>query len=170
MALVLKKWYASKTANADGNFVHLIGRVPGFIAWLLAAVGIDPTTDIEIKERIIIFTTGSLAGMQKRVIPMKSVCSAYYGYKKPWKQALIIGLLLAVLLGAIKPLFGIVGVIVGIVYYYLNRELTVGIVELSGWLGGFAFKRSVIEGKDIDEKKAYEVIDIVRSLIETKTV
>jgi len=161
MALVLKKWHASKTANENGNYVHLIGREAGLLAWLLSLVGIDPTTEVEIREHLIVFTAGSLAGREKRVIPMKSVCSAYYGYKKPWKEALAIGVLLTPVL--------LIGLIAGPLYYFLNKELTVGVVEASSWVGGFSFKRSVIEGKNIDEKNAYEVMDIIRSLIEAKT-
>jgi hypothetical protein len=162
MALVIKKWYASHTANPQGNYVHLVGREAGLFAWFLSLIGIDPTTEIEIKENLIIFTAGSLSGREKRVIPMKSVCSAYYGYKKPWQAALLIGILLL-------PLFG-VGLIAGPLYYFLNKELTVGVVETSSWVGGFSFKRSVIEGQNIEEQNAYEVIDIIRSLIENKTV
>jgi hypothetical protein len=161
MALVIKKWHASKAANQEGNYVHLVGREAGLFAWALSIIGIDPTTEIEIKENLIVFTAGSLAGKQKRVIPMKSVCSAYYGYVKPWQMALALGLLLL-------PVF-FLGLLVGPLYYFLNKELNVGVVETSGWIGGFAFKRSVIEGQNIDENKAYEVIDIIRSLIEAQT-
>jgi hypothetical protein len=161
MALVIKKWHASRTANQEGNYVHLVGREAGLFAWILSHIGIDPTTEIEIKENLIIFTAGSLAGKQKRVIPMSSVCSAYYGYIKPWQVALALGVLLT-------PVF-FLGLIVGPLYYFLNKELNVGVVENSSWTGGFAFKRSVIEGQNIDENKAYEVIDIIRSLIEAKT-
>jgi hypothetical protein len=66
------------------------------------------------------------------------------------------------------PLFGL-GLIVGPLYYFLNKTLTVGIIENSGWVGGFAFKRSVIEGQNITEDQAYKVIDIIRTLIEAKT-
>lgn len=161
MALVIKKWHASKTVNPDGNYVHLVGRESGLLAWFLALVGIDPTTEIEIKDNLIIFTDGSLEGSRKRVIPMKSVCSAYYGYEKPWKVALLIGILMS-------PLYGF-GLLIGPLYYFLNKSLSIGVIENSGWIGGFSFKRSVIEGQNIDEKKAYEVIDIVRTLIEDKT-
>ena len=161
MALVIKKWYASKSVDQDGNYVHLVGREGGLLAWFLALMGIDPTTEIEIKDNLIIFTEGSLEGSQKRVIPMKSVCSAYYGYVKPWKTALVIGAVLT-------PFFGI-GLLLGPLYYFLNKSLSIGVIETSGWVGGFTFKRSVVEGQNIDEKKAYEVIDIVRALVENKT-
>ena len=141
--------------------MHLVGRQAGLFAWFLSLVGIDPTTEVEIKDNLIVFTAGSLAGKQKRVIPMQSVCSAYYGYEKPWQLALALGVVLF-------PVF-FLGLIVGPLYYFLNKELTVAVVENSSWIGGFSFKRSVIEGQNIDEDKAYEVIDIIRSLIEAKT-
>lgn len=161
MALVLKKWSAKHVADQNNNYVHLVGREAGLFAWLLSKLGIDPTTEVEIKDNLIIFSAGSLSGKEKRVIPMKSVCSAYYGYEKPWKEALLLTVLLAGIYG--------IGLIIGPLYYILNKKLTVGIVEHSGWVGGFSFKRSVIEGQNIEEDKAYEVVDIVRGLIEKHT-
>lgn len=161
MALVLKKWKIARTADAQGNYVHLVGREGGLLAWLLSLLGIDPTTEIEIKDKLVVFTIGSLAGREKRVIPINSVCSAYYGYEKPWKMALVIGAVL-------MPLF-FIGLLAGPLYYFLNKQLSVGVVENSGWSGSFAFKRSVIEGQNIDESSAYEVIEVVRMLVERKT-
>ena len=124
MALVIKKWSASATADANGNYVHISGRESGLISWLFSLVKIDPTTTIEVKDKIVIFTQGSLEGTEKRVIPIGSVCSTYYGYKKPWKEAVALLLLLL-------PVFGL-GLIVGPLYYFFNKTLTVGIVENSG--------------------------------------
>ena len=62
MALAIKKWYASTTKNENGNYVHLIGREAGLFAWLLSVIGIDPTTEIEISDNMIVFTAGSLSG------------------------------------------------------------------------------------------------------------
>jgi hypothetical protein len=161
MALVIKKWYAASTPNADGNFVHLVGREAGIFAWLLSVIGLDPTTEVQIKNNLIIFTSASLSGRSTRVIPMQSLTSAFYGYEKPWKEALAITLVLL-------PVF-FIGLLVGPLYYFLNKTLAIGVVEASSWSGGFAFKRSVIEGQNIDEKQAYKVIDIVRALIEQRS-
>lgn len=162
MALVIKKWYAGKQVDSNGNYIHLIGREAGIFSWILSLMGVDPTTEVEVKEKVILFSSASLAGQEKRVIPMKSVCSAFYGYKKPWKEALAIGLILL-------PLFGL-GLIVGPLYYFLNKTLSVAVVEKSAWVGGFSFKRSVIEGQNITENEAYKVIDILRWIIEEKTL
>ena len=161
MSLVIKQWYADTSKNEDGNFVHIVGREAGLLSWLLSLFKIDPTNEVEVKDNLLKFTTSSLAGQEKRLIPMNSITSAYYGYKKPWKMALFLGVIL-------MPLFGI-GLLVGPLYYILNKSLTVGVVEASGWIGAFSFKRSIIEGQNISEEDAYRVIEIIRTLIEAKT-
>jgi len=161
MSLVIKKWYASDNANENGDFVHLVGREAGLFSWLLSIFKIDPISEVEIKDNLIKFTSSSLAGQEKRIIPLKSVTSAYYGYEKPWKMALVLTVLLT-------PIF-FIGLVVGPLYYFLNKNLAVGVVEASGWIGSFSFKRSIIEGQNINEEEAYKVIEIIRSLIETKT-
>lgn len=114
-----------------------------------------------MKDNLIKFTSSSLAGQEKRIIPLGSITSAYYGYEKPWKMALILTVLLS-------PIF-FIGLIIGPLYYFLNKNLTVGVVEASGWTGTFSFKRSIIEGQNINEEEAYKVIEIIRTLIEAKT-
>ncbi len=161
MALVVKKWSASKTPDANGVYVRIEGRESGLLAWLLALIGIDAVTTVEIKENLVVFSQGSLEGKQHRIIPMASICSAGYGYVKPLKQAIALGAILA-------PFFGL-GLIVGPVYYFLNKTLSVFVIENSGWVGGFNFKRSIIEGQNIGEQDAYAVIEIIRGLIERKT-
>lgn len=162
MALVIKKWHASKLkANQKGNYVHLMGREGGLMAWILSLIGIDPVSEVEIKGDLIKFTNASLAGKETRIIPMRSVTSAYYAYEKPWKNALILGVVL-------MPLM-LSGLLIGPLYYYLNKSLSVGVVEKSGWTGSFSFKRSIIEGENIEEEEAYEVVEIIRSLVEAKT-
>ncbi|MEJ2756222.1 MAG: hypothetical protein P8104_10435 [Gammaproteobacteria bacterium] len=161
MSLVIKKWYAGNNANDNGNYVHLVGREAGLLSWLLSLLRIDATNEVEIKDNLIKFTTSSLAGQEKRIIPLNCITSAYYGYEKPWKAALLLTVLLL-------PFF-FLGLIIGPIYYFLNKNLTVAIVEASGWVGVFSFKRSIIEGQKINEDEAYHVIDIIRELIESKT-
>ena len=162
MSLVIKKWHASKSnVDEDGNYVHLIGREAGLLAWILSKLGIDPVSEVEIKKDLISFTISSLAGKETRIIPMRSVSCSYYAYEKPWKPALILGLVFL-------P-FAFSGLLIGPLYYFLNKSLSVGVVEMSGWSGAFSFKRSIIEGQNIQEEEAYEVVNIIRSLIESKT-
>ena len=99
-----------------------------------------------------------MEGFTNRVIPIESISSTYYGYNKPLKVALIIGVILL-------PLYGI-GIIVGLLYYFLNKTLTLGFVENSGIINAIAYKRSIIEGKNISESDSKKVIEIVRTLLE----
>lgn len=159
---VIKKWQVSETVvNSTQNYVLIEGRAAGFISWLLSLVGISPTVNLEINSERIKFAEGSLAGSAHRVIPLENVCSTYYGYAKPWKEALFIGLLLGI------PTFGI-GAIIGVIYYYLNKHMTLGFIEVSGVGNGIAFKRSVIEGINVDEKQAQQVAELVQKLIDAK--
>ena len=160
MALVIKQWSSTPTPGPDGVYIRIVGREAGFFAWFLALIKIDPTTHIEGTKDLASFENGSFEGFEKRIIPLSSVCSAYYGYKKPLKEAIILTI-------ALLPLFGL-GLIVGPIYYFLNKTLSLGFIENSGWVGGISFKRSVIEGKNISEDDAKMAIDIVRGLIEKR--
>ncbi len=60
------------------------------------------------------------------------------------------------------------GVIVAIIYYFLNRTLTLGFVEHSGVVNGIRFKRSMIENMEINQEQGASVCVIVQRLIEAK--
>ena len=184
MTLVIKKWSASEIPDENGNCVHLVGRSGGAMSWLLSLFKIDPTIEVEISNLLIKFTSSSYAGKEIRIVPLQSISSAYYGYEKPWKMALFLTILLPVIISilvgslyyslnkdlTIILLPIITGLIMGPIYYHLNKDLNIAVVEGSGWVGGFSFKRSVIEGQNINEQQAYEVIEIIRNLIEKKSV
>ncbi len=184
-ALVIKAWKAeSKPIDDKNNYVSITGRESGLIAWVLSLMGVDPVTTIRVGMDRVEFSSSSLAGTQSRLIPLQSVCSTYYGYHKPWKAAvgivaffLFLGTSFAsdaartgtlgngasIFLGA-----GAVGFIFALVYYFLNRTLTLGFVEGSGHVSGIKFKRSVIENIDINEAQAKAVCTLVQRLIEAK--
>ena len=84
--------------------------------------------------------------------------SGFFSFNKPWKEALLLGLVLL-------PLFGL-GLIVGPLYYFLNKRLTVGVREQGLFRLSLVFKRSVIEGQRIDESEARKVIEVIRELLD----
>ena len=183
-ALVIKAWRADTKPIDDRNtFVSITGREGGLIAWLLSLMGVDPTTTIRVGLERVEFTSSSLAGTESRMVPLQSVCSTYYGYHKPWKAAASFLALFAFLGfsfaapaahsgdGFSFPIFAGttgVGLILALIYYFLNRTLTLGFVEHSGAVCAIRFKRSVIENVDIDEQQARSVCTIVQRLIEAK--
>lgn len=184
-ALVIKAWRADTKPIDDRNtFVSITGREGGLIAWLLSLMGVDPTTTIRVGLERVEFTSASLAGTESRMVPLQSVCSTYYGYHKPWKAAASFMALFAFLgFSFAAPsarsmgdsfsftTFAVttgIGVVLALIYYFLNRTLTLGFVEHSGAVCAIRFKRSVIENVDIDEQQARSVCTIVQRLIEAK--
>ena len=184
-ALVIKSWQVdTKPIDSKNNYISIVGRESGLIAWILSLIGVDPTTKILVGLDRIEFSSNSLAGTQFRMIPLQSVCSSYYGYHKPWKAALsfivffmVIGMSLSSTMaqsgnsGAAFTTFlaatGL-GAVIGVIYYFLNRTLTLGFVENGGVINGIKFKRSVIENIDVNQEQAQKVCLLLQRLIENK--
>lgn len=159
-AYVIKSWKASPAqADASGRYVEIVGRAGGLLSWALAQLTIDPTVSFVVLENKILFERGSMAGSTKRVIPMSKISSSFYGYTKPWREALIIGFVCGML--TFWMLF--LGALAGVLYYVLNKTLTIGVVEDSGVESSIAFKQSVIEGQKIDEAQARVVCEIIEA-------
>ena len=179
MALVIKSWYAERTPNEKGDYVHLVARKAGLVAFLLAVLEIDSTAELRVKDSLIVHSVGSLAGRSVRVIPLKSLTSAYYGYVKEWKvPVLVTVILVSAGLASLVSLDGgilrvassvaiiLLGLGLGPMIYLLKKTLVIEVTESSGLVSSFAFRRSVIEGQRISEREAFKVVDIVRALIE----
>ena len=184
-ALVIKEWRAeTKPIDSQNNFVRITGRKGGLIAWILSLMGKDAITTILVGRDRIEFYSASLSGTESRIIPLQNVCSTYYGYHKPLKvAALIIALFisLGILIGYFVAQGGsqggaftafiitsVIGVVIAPIYYFLNRILTFGFLEVSGVIIGIKFKRSVIENVDINQEQAKQVYIIIQRLIEAK--
>ena len=184
-ALVIKSWQAeTKPIDEKNNYINITGRESGLIAWLLSLVGVDPTTKILVGLDRIEFSSTSLAGTEFRMIPLQSICSSYYGYHKPWKAAasfIAFFMFIGLSLGADMAKSGepggaftafivstLIGTALGLVYYFLNRTLTLGFVENGGVINGIKFKRSVIENIDINQAQAQRVCLLLQKLIEAK--
>jgi hypothetical protein len=182
-AYVVKSWNVGEEPNQNGNFVEIKGRAPGIVSWILALVGIEPTVSIKISDKSFIFEAGSWAGRFYKTIPIAMISSVYYGYSKPWKGAVALAVIFSLFLNVpcwigslsenpaliiIGFLFGVLLAIgIGILYYFLNKKLTLGVFEIGGIASGIEIKRSVIEGKSLDEKDAERVGRILNQLIES---
>ena len=184
--LVLKSWLAdTRPVDSENNYVSIAGRRGGILGWLFSLAKVDPTTRFKVGSERIDISVASLAGTETRLIPLESISSTYYGYHKPWKKALaivvacfFIGLSFAGRSGHLAMMESddfknvmvstAIGIILALVYYFLNRTLTLGLVENSGIINGIQFKRSIIENKDINEKQAASVSVIIQKLVEAR--
>lgn len=185
-ALVIKEWKAGQNpVDKAGHFVLIRGRKGGLVDWLLALAKVDPVTTIKIDGQRLEFSQASLSGTAFRMIPLEGICSTFYGYHKPWAQALgtfvvltwLLGMLGAIVAGQTRStalsIFAVLGApllaaVIAIVQYILGRTLTLGFVEVSGVASAIQFKRSVIENVNVDEQQARYICEITQYLVETQ--
>lgn len=175
MALVIKSWSVKSNPEQGEPYVRVVARESGFWAWVFSLLGIDATTTLQVSQTRIEFEQGSLAGFIRRLTTFNHISSTFYGRYKPWKTALgilAICLSIGVSIGNGWALlaFAIIGLIGGGLYYFLNRELTLGFNEDSGVAMAISFKRSVIEGQEINEDQLQKIIQIIENLIKHQGV
>lgn len=164
-AFVIKSWRAASDADAIGNYVNIAGRAGGLVAWLLNLLGISPTVQLLVRDDTIVFQSASLEGTRTFQTPLENTCSTFYAYKRPLKEAVVLG----VVLGALTFFsFGIIGIAIAALYYLLNKTLTVGFTYIGGRVSEIPFKRSVIEGRNLDEAEAARVCEIIQHLVDTR--
>lgn len=177
MALVIKSWKVTSNPKPGEPYVEIVGRKAGLLSWLLSLIGIDATVSMKVTARHMFFGTGSLAGFNRRIVLLPHISSTYYGLYKPWKMTAVfiaisfslgvsligVGSRGSVIFGTLV-LFGGVGA--ALLYYFLNKSLSIGFVEDSGYSGNLVFKRSVIEGQAIDENASEVVIQMIEHLVQ----
>lgn len=164
-AFVIKSWSAGDQPNAQGEFVNIEGRAGGFISWLLNLLGISPTVSLTVRADKMSFHKGSLEGTVNFLTPLENICTTFYALKRPLKESVVLGVVLG---AATFWLLAIPGVLIGILYYVLNKTLTIGFTDIGGRVSEIPFKRSVIEGHPLDENEAARVCAIVQRLVDAR--
>lgn len=172
---VLKKWQVSPSPDEAGNYCEILGRSPGLISWFLALLGIERSVSFVVSESDITYGAGSWSGVEKRIIPIRQVSSMSYGFARPWRECVsflffslmcIIGLCGS---GAISVgvalLLELAAIVCCLIYYALNKRLSLAVQEVGSITSKIQFKRSVIEGKKLDEEDASLVCDIIQALM-----
>lgn len=165
-ALVLKEFAINEDAKNEAQ-VRIVARKQGLLAWLLTLMGVDITTTFEVYSSRIEFSRGSISGKLCSVMPLSALSVGKTGYTKP-----VIFLVLAVLAFAGGIFVGVqaggtgftIGAIIALVFlfcYFFNKALVISAVSHSGFVAGFAFKRSIIEGVKVDYEQAAKVISII---------
>jgi len=175
-AMVISEWHVANQPNAQGEFIAIRGRAPGLISWILSLLGVERGVRMVVTGQHIRFQEGDLGGSATRIIHLDKVCSTYYGYKKPWAEAFGILWFAVAVLGSLGgaimgPIGGILGFGVGIgiaaLYYALNKRMSIGLVEMSGVVNQIVFKRSVLEGINLDEQSSSQASDVIQWLMDS---
>jgi len=181
MAYVVKSWKVSNDPiDEQGNFVEIVGRKAGLIAWLFSLVGIDPTIRILVGPKWFEKNETSLSGPVTKLIPLRKVSSVYSSYFRPWLAALIIFVIffnIGIQLGrfsrlsdwftALALVVVLIGAVAALVFYFLNRPFTLYVREVGGgWPTGIRFKRSVIENVEVNHEKVQYACRVIKYLVE----
>jgi len=164
-AFVIKNWYAGYEPDGEGNFINISGRAGGFVSWLLNLLGISPTVRMIVSIDKITFQKGSLEGTLHLLTPLENTCTMSYAFKRPLKEAVVMGVVLG---AATFFTFGLLRIAIAVLYYVLNKTLTIGFTDVGGRVSEIPFKRSVIEGKTLDEAEAARVCDIIQKLVDAR--
>lgn len=170
MALVIKSWSVKSNPASGEPHVKVVARESGFWSFVFSLLGIDATTTFQVTGTRIEFEQGSLSGFIRRLTTFEHVCSTFYGRFKPWKTALgIFGFCLflgsAMQSGWALFAFFVLGAVISGLYYVLNRQLTFGFTDAAGEVAAITFKRSVIEGQEINEEQLHKIIGVIENLI-----
>ncbi len=170
MALVIKSWSVKSNPASGEPYVKVVARESGFWSFIFSLLGIDATTTFQVTGSRIEFEQGSLSGFIRRLTTFEHVCSTFYGRFKPWKTALgIFGFCLflgsAMQSGWALFAFFVLGAVISGLYYVLNRQLTFGFTDAAGEVAAITFKRSVIEGQEINEVQLHKIIGVIENLI-----
>ena len=164
-ALVVKSVKIDKTA--EDCQVEIIARKAGLVSWLLSLIGIDSTFTFRAYKDRLESEEGSLSGQISTVIPLTALDTFTNGFTKPFQ--FVIGAIIALIMGFImlgqNGFIGFILIIVAVVLgvlYYLRKSLMLIFSTQGANSIIFVFKRSIIEGVNVDESLAKEVADLVK--------
>jgi hypothetical protein len=155
-------------------YVEVLARESGLFAWLFALLKLDPNYCLRILYDKVYYESSSVFGFTKVIMPIHSVSSVSFGTVRPWKLALFWFLLFAA--GAYTAAhleemqwalgLTVAGVVIAILLFILNRELTIGVKEVTDTSYDMTLKRSIIEGQEISEAKLEEITQIFTAILD----
>lgn len=146
-ALVLKQF---QTDPYSGR-VYVVGRQPGFMGWLLSVMGVDANTELTVMPTEVTFRQASLFGETVTVCPVNRIACVSAGYAKPVEYLIIAG----------ATAFTVIIPIVMLILFFLEKRMFIMVQTTGSGSFAIAFKRSIIEGVEVNQEKAKEVMQIL---------
>lgn len=171
MAKVIKNWKANEVPDVNGNYVEVIGRESGIFSWVMSLIGLDPTDSLIVTSTRIEYSSTSISGKKAQIVPISKVDGTIYGYSKPVKSAVFILFVFSVFAFALAEVSGgamvvvfIGGILLATLKYMFGKVITLGF-SAGGKPWAIEFKRSAIENKNINEKQAEMVCELIQDCI-----
>jgi hypothetical protein len=156
---VLKKefalGYVIKAWNLSPTSVEIFARRDGVVSFLLSLLKIEPTVKLVAKDSLVQFDEGNLLGYSRMQAHPARIVSTFVGFRKSF-WPLIMGL-------ALTPVTFGLSLVVGIVMYYLSKEVSLGF-RIDGRDYSIAFKSSVIHGTQVNEQAAADAVAVIERL------
>ena len=168
-ALVVKEAKYDEQSDCQ---VKIVARHAGLFAFIASIFGIDSTFTMRVFRDRIESEEGSLSGVRLTTVPLAAIDTYSSGYFKP-AASFVIGLVLS-LFGiymfatayvAATRVIGVALIGIGAVYfidYALKKSVLLEFSTIGANGIFFLFKRSVIEGVNVDERFAKAVADLVK--------
>jgi len=174
MSLVVKQFHVSNTPREDGCYAEIVARDSGLVAWLLALLKWDATFSLRVFYDKVTYESSALHGFTRVILPVQSVSSVFFGTYRPWKKALGWFLLFSLVASSTAQIGSkgltaglvLVGVVVAILILVLNKELSIGVTELTALRYQLHFKRSVIEGQEVSEDQLAQISAIFTAILD----
>lgn len=159
--------------NEDGPcYVRIEGRKSGLIAWLLTLFGIEAMIKFEVYGDRIECSKTSLSGMICETIPLTAISNLGSGFVKPVFLFVFAAISAAIAVIAFfcnstgTAMYWVISAVIFVVLYFWWKTMILYFIPNSASTILVKFKRSVIEGVELDENTAGEIIGIVSQLVQ----
>jgi len=164
--LVLRQFDINEEAT-DSPALEIEGRAVGFVSWILTMMKLSTLTSLRLESDRVFLVSSGLAGEVHSVIPIGAIESTQCGYSKAISLlaaafiVLIFGLSTGELVGFLVSL--LVAAVFGAAYFFSDKmfiSITAGSTKLA-----IAYKKSVVEGSQIDLDKTLQAIRLINQRI-----
>ena len=170
-AWILKTFQIDHT-GATGAHILIEARKPGFIAFILNLMGLDPTAQLKVTKGAVSFRSTSLSGMTETSTALTQIGSFQGGYSKPISY-IFLAIFFPVTFISIDIslnmlLFTWIGIVMSLIFvvlYALQKYLMFGFETSGGAFYGLSFKRGMLGNVSVDITQVENALQLVNALI-----
>ena len=165
-ALVVKEVHVDESNECQ---VKVVARKSGLWSFLMSFIGVDSTFTLLVFRDRLESMEGSLSGRIKTVIPLTALDTYTTGFTKPiYLLVLAVIFIIVALYGSFMKMPGLAVfflvtlAILCCIFFYLRKCLLLSFTTNGANGIYFLFKRSVIEGVNVDETLSEQIGDLVK--------